>query len=132
MYYGGSIRVDFRSFEDKTKRRAPQPPPDTRLVFTLAPQGKLADGREGQPLTYERKYDALFVGLDNDLLVDVPLAMYRMSGEELFPDGTRQPLQILDVGGKWEDHTIGTFQPDLPNNRILPVSVRFRRAGVGD
>lgn len=129
-YYGGSIRLDYRSYDQQTEERLPPAPPGTRLVFTLTPVGKLADGTEGKPLTYERKYDAIGVGVDNDKLVDVPLAMYRLSGEEVYLNKTRRPLLILDrdeKGPKWNTFTTGTFEPDLEKNRTHPVSVRFKR-----
>ena len=127
-YYGGAVRLDFRSYEKGAGDRVKPPPTGTTLQFKLAPQGKLADGSEGKELTFDRKYDSLFVGVDNDQLVDVPLGMYRLSGEEVYPDKSRRTLKILDVGGIWNTSTVGTFEPNLIDNRLHHVSARFTRS----
>lgn len=127
-YYGGAVRLDFRSYEKGAGDRVKPPPPGTTLQFKMTPQGKLADGSEGKELSFDRKYDALFVGVDNDNLVDVPLGMYRLSGEEVYPDKSRRTLKILDAGGVWNPSTVGTFEPNLDDNRLHYVSARFTRS----
>jgi hypothetical protein len=76
-------------------------PGDARLTLTLTPTGPLADGSAGKPLTFTRTAAALvnFAGPleTTNILHDIPLGRYRLTGFATLPSGSRQDLRF----GPW-------------------------------
>ena len=86
-----SMRCNF--YRDDIRRSFEASPLGTRLLFTLTLVGPRIDGTPAETLTYQLSYDAM----RSDLLLDIPIAPYVVTGTEITPDGTRSPL-LMRVG----------------------------------
>ena len=84
------------------------------------------DGRQGQPVTFERKYEGL-ARLDNSMLCDIPPATYKISGEDVLPDGRRVPVLLLDADGQWKESLSGAFEPNLERAALEAMQFYFTR-----
>src|SRR6185437_15949064 len=104
-WYGVSVNMQFQSYRNDIKKPVSKPPAGTKCVFTLTPVGKLIDGTDGKPLTFEREFDPLLSGLKNGNLQDIPLGVYTVKGEEVRADGTKKPLLIQQAYPKFGDST---------------------------
>jgi hypothetical protein len=112
-------------------------PGDAKLTLTLTPNGPLADGRAGKPLTFTRTVAALgtsFGPLETtNVLHDIPLGRYRLTGTATLADGSRHAVRF----GPWE--TIGaTVSPvadyavTFPAKAMLPYGIGQGEVSVYD
>jgi hypothetical protein len=134
-WYGGTVDLLYQFYRSDLKRSVPSPPEETRVVLTLTPISPLADGSPGKVLTFNRVYSHAMPALDNEHLADVPLAVYTISGVELMPDGTKQPLLFKTASAFAESQQL-TFEPSpqpvagLPldaGQGLRPAAVQFTR-----
>lgn len=125
-WYGASVSMGFAMYREDIKKAVPKPPEGTKCIFTLAPIGKLIDGSEGKSVSFTREFDPLLSGLKNGNLPDIPLGVYKISGEEVLPDGTRRPLLIQQAYAKFGDSTTVKFASGSSTG-ITPTIVDFTR-----
>lgn len=126
-WIGGSISPEYQSYRRDLNRTLRPPPVGTKVVFALVPTTPLADGSKGAPRTAIRTYNPTFTGLNDPMIVDLPLAFWEVQGEEIYPDGGRQPVLFLQQDGTWKDRVTGTFEADLARSALKPVSITFTR-----
>jgi hypothetical protein len=125
-WHGSSINMQFNFYREDIKKGVPKPPAGTKCVFTVTPVGKLVDGTDGKPLTFEREFDEHLSGLKNGNLPDIPLGVYTVSGEEVHPDGSKKPLRIQQAYAKFGDSTEVHFAPGTGSG-TWPANVGFTR-----
>jgi hypothetical protein len=125
-WYGVSVNMQFQSYRNDIRKSVSKPPAGTKCVFTVTPVGKLVDGTDGKPLTFEREFDPLLSGLKNGNLADIPLGIYTVKGEEVRADGSKKPLLIQQAYPKFGDSTEVHFSPGT-GSTAWPVNVGFTR-----
>ncbi len=125
-WYGVSVNMQFQSYRNDIKKSVSKPPAGTKCVFTLTPVGKLIDGTDGKPLTFEREFDPQLSGLKNGNLENIPLGVYTVKGEEVRADGTKKPLLIQQAFAKFGESTEVHFSP-ANSSTAWPVNVGFTR-----
>jgi hypothetical protein len=125
-WYGGTLVLRFSGYREDLKMSVPRPPDGTKVSFSLTPLTPMADNSPAHTITFERNYSGP-LGLDNPLLTDIPLARYKMSGQEIFPDGRTGPVLLLGEGARWTSEIEGTFASDLQSKGVERVIVRFTR-----
>jgi len=91
-YYGGNITVEGGPLEngnflDGYNYKFPD---GSSVEFTLAPQGKLADGSTGQTLVLRRPIARGYIGE----FMDVPIGAYEVTARLIDADGKATPLRI--------------------------------------
>lgn len=127
-WIGGTIYPEYRSYRQDLGRVIKSPPAGTKVEFTLNPKSPLADGSLDKPRVAIRLYNPTQVALHDPAIVDLPLAMWEVRGEEVFPDGTRRPVQFLQSDNRtWGDSVTGTFEADLAESALRPVHITFTR-----
>jgi hypothetical protein len=108
-------------------------PPDSVLDITLTPQGKLVDGSSGNPLTYTRTLQAANNqgtqdGFDgSQVLGDMPLGTYTITGTITTPDGATEALVFAAGDQAYTQASTVTFQPAATSagrEGILPQVIR--------
>jgi hypothetical protein len=125
-WYGGTLVLRFSGYREDLKMSVPRPPEGTKASFSLTPLTPMADGSPARTITFERGYSGP-LGLDNPLLTDIPLARYKLTAQENFPDGRTGPLLLLGEGNRWQTETEGTFASDLQSKSVERAIVRFTR-----
>jgi hypothetical protein len=93
-YFGGMLGVTFDRFPEGKPQIANLGPKGTKLRFTATPAGKLIDGSDGKPLTFELEYDHLFRQVKPKALHDLPVARYKVAAVVIAPDGAEAPLVV--------------------------------------
>jgi len=126
-FIGGTITPEFRSFRSDLKRVIKSPPHGTKVQLTLIPKSPLADGSSGQARVVNRLYNPTQTALIDAPILDLPLAMWEVRGEEIFPDNTRSPLLFLNTDNSWRETVSGTFSADLAASALKPVLITFTR-----
>ena len=116
-YNGGTVVLDYQ--------RPRSLPADAELEFTLQPTSALADGSEGESITFTRTAAALessFGPLDETAyLHDIPLGRYSMSGTATLPDGTTEQLQFAPAIGDTPSESVDVgFEPV----QMFPYGIR--------
>lgn len=113
-WYGMSIDLRADGWRNDLNAAPTAIPVGTKLVFTLKPGGKSIDGRDLEPMTFERTYSDE-TGFDADLN-DVPPAPYELTGRATLPDGTTKPLLMQGAG-------------DYPNYKAM-VAIPVEKDGI--
>ena len=93
-YFGGMLGVTFDRFPEGKPQIPTLGPTGTKLRFTATPAGKLIDGSDGKPLTFELAYDDLFRQVKPKGLHDLPVARYKVAAVVIAPDGVEAPLVV--------------------------------------
>lgn len=125
--YGGAIVAQYAAYRQDLERAVPNPPPGTTVTFTATPAGRLADGRDGQPKSFGPRRYAGPTGLEDKVMMDLPLAVYKLKGVEQTPDGRTRNLLFLDKDLEWREEIEGSFVPDLDKHWLDVVKVTFTR-----
>jgi hypothetical protein len=99
-------------------------PAGAKVVFTLTPEGPLADGTAGKTLTLTRSGSALREGPDRGrpltatcVLHDIPLGVYKMSAKAVVPGAPAEypfTLRVFEGVGKGYGETGGTVTVHFP------------------
>ena len=104
-------------------------PDDAVITFSLTPLGKLADGRQGRPLSITRTGASLKKGggkiNETSFLHDIPLGRYRVGAEVRYANGKRDgtTLELRD-GGNTSGNTLDiTFHANVFGGGIRPVGL---------
>lgn len=112
-------------------------PGDARLTLTLTPTGPLADGSAGKPVTFTRTAAALvnFAGPleTTNILHDIPLGRYRLTGYATLPNGSRQDLRF----GPWNtngaaESPVADYAFSFPAKVMLPYGIGQAEIAVYD
>jgi hypothetical protein len=106
-WYGGSVRVRLSSWRNDLNQAVVSPPAGTRYVFTLRPASQLFDGSDAQELKFERTW--MGSDLDNNLLHDIPLGIYKLTGTELVPAGTQRTVLFETSSAQFETEATVDF-----------------------
>jgi hypothetical protein len=99
-WYGGSVNVRLTGWRDDLNKPVTQPPAGTKYTFTFTPTSKLIDGSDAKEIKIERTFDGR--DLDNNLLSDIPIAVYKLTGIETTPDGKTRKLVFGTAYAKYE------------------------------
>ena len=107
-------------------------PQDAVVTFTLTPLGPLADGTQGEVLTYTRTGAALQRGRASTpeemaYIPDVPLGRWQASAAVRLPDGTTLAGALTTPDGGAGEQVEIVF----PANRMYPYGVGGLMLGVG-
>lgn len=99
-------------------------PTGAKVVFTLTPEGPLADGSAGKTLTFTRSGSALRNGPDKGrpltatcVLHDIPLGVYKMSAKAVVPGAPAEypfTLRIFEGVGKGYGETGASVTVHFP------------------
>jgi hypothetical protein len=96
-WHGMHAGVRFATYREDQKAAAVAPPEGTKLVFTLTPLSKSIDGRDLEPIVFEREWRPKDV-TPNDDLNDFPPANYELTGVAKFPDGSTKDIVFQGTG----------------------------------
>jgi hypothetical protein len=128
-YSGASILLSHQSPKSL--------PADAKLTLTLTPTGPLADGSAGKPVTFTRTAANLvnFAGPleTTNILHDIPLGRYRLSGFATLPNGSRQDLRF----GPWNtngaaESPVADYAFSFPAKVMLPYGIGQAEIAVYD
>lgn len=134
-YYGNTVHMNYSPPENAQSYQIPFPD-ESVATFTLTPTGPLADGSQGQPVTFERTVADLkrSTGALDDTyeLYDIPLGPYTIAGTLKTPEGTSVPLGFRTA------YTQEEFVASLEVNWTEPattggadpLSVQFQEQGA--
>ncbi|MGE5611798.1 MAG: carboxypeptidase-like regulatory domain-containing protein [Bacillota bacterium] len=111
-WHGGTVSLLFKLYRHDLGEKMPAAPTGTKVVTTLTPKGPLIDGSEGKVLTIERIYNRESDSLDNPNLNGIPLGVYTVSIQEVWPDGTRRTIEQRLKSGKYAASHEIAFEPD--------------------
>jgi len=115
-WYGMSMGMRFATYREDLKDGAVAPPEGTKLTFTAKPLSKAIDGRELQPVVFQRDWRATSV-TKNDDLNDLPPADWEITGFATFPDGTKKTI-VFQGKGNYPNFVV-TGQAPLDQDGIL-------------
>jgi len=96
-WHGMNLGLRFTTYREDLKAATVRPPEGTKLTFTLAPTSKSIDGRELQPIVFERDWRPNDV-TPNDDLNDFPPADYEITGIAKLPDGSTKSVVFSGTG----------------------------------
>lgn len=96
-WHGMNLGMNFSGWREDLKKASVKLPAGTKLVFTLTPLSKSIDGRDLQPITFEREWRPADV-TPNDDLNDFPPANYELTGVAKLPDGSTRPILFQGKG----------------------------------
>jgi hypothetical protein len=90
-WYGGSVRVSHSLYRNDKMAATTTPADGTKWQFTLTPTDPaLIDGSPAKEVKFERSWTG--DDLDNGLLNDIPLGIYKLTGTETAPGAGPVPL----------------------------------------
>lgn len=113
-WYGGSVRVSKAIYRNDTSTAPPKPADGTKWEFTLTPMDPtLIDGSPAK----EKKFERSWTGddLDNNLLNDIPLGIYKLTGIEMAPGSGPVPLVFEESYAKF----VSEVKIDFPVDEII-------------
>ncbi len=96
-WHGMNAGMRYAGYREDLKAGAQKLPEGTKMTFTLTPTSKSIDGRELQPIVFEREWRAKDV-IPSDDLNDFPPANYEVTGVCKFPDGATKPIVFQGPG----------------------------------
>ena len=115
-WHGMNLGLRFTTYREDLKTATVRPPEGTKLVFTLTPISKSIDGRDLQPIVFERDWRPNDV-TPNDGLNDFPPANYEITGIATLPDGTTKPIAFQ--GAVNYPNFVSTGKVPLDKDNIL-------------
>jgi hypothetical protein len=113
-WYGASVKVRLSGYREDLKKGVEAPPAGTKFTFTLKPVGKQIDGVDAKEMKFERTFTDRR-DLDNNVLNDIPIAIYKMTGVETTPDGKIRKLVFETSYAKYEPE----MRIEFPYSEIL-------------
>jgi len=115
-WHGMNLGMRFAGWREDLSAVAVRPPDGTKLVFTLTPLSKSIDGRDLQPIVFEREWRDKD-STPNDDLNDFPPANYEITGIATLPDGTTKPIAFQ--GAVNYPNFVSTGKVPLDKDNIL-------------
>ncbi|WP_375771072.1 carboxypeptidase-like regulatory domain-containing protein [Archangium gephyra] len=95
-YYGGEVELKISDVYDEsfqTNHFATEFPQGFTAEVTFTPEGPLADGSTGAPVT--SSYEVISKFRAAWTKIDLPIGKYRVTGRITRPDGTSRDLQVI-------------------------------------